>query len=112
MGAGEGLAAAKGMSKNGGMPIMPFIVVKSDQCPASKPYGVFTESKQGSGEPTGSPHGCHATAAEARQQQKAMYANVPEAKPKSGREEDTGAAPGILDDSLQRRRPLGPAWKL
>lgn len=59
---------------------MPFVVQKTGQCPASKPYGVFTETAHGSGKTRGYPHGCFATEDAAREQQKALYANVPEAK--------------------------------
>lgn len=56
-----------------------YIVIQSDACPASKPWGVFRETAHHSGKPMGNPHGCHVTQAEAIQQQKAMYVNVPNA---------------------------------
>lgn len=59
---------------------MPFIVEKTDACPASRPWGVFTETAHGSGKSQGRPHGCFATKTGARQQQKALYANVPDAR--------------------------------
>ena len=48
---------------------MPWKVEKTDRCPAEKPYGVITEG-------TNKLHGCHATAARARAQQAALYANA------------------------------------
>ncbi len=59
---------------------MPFIIQRTSQCPASKPFGVFTETSHGSGVARGYPHGCFPTEDAARQQQKALYENVPEAK--------------------------------
>lgn len=59
---------------------MPFIIQKTDSCPVSKPYGVFTETGHGTGKTKGSPHGCFPSAAAAREQQKALYANVPDAR--------------------------------
>ncbi len=64
---------------------MPFVVQKTSRCPASKPYGVFTETAHGSGKTTGYPHGCFPTEDAAREQQKALYANVPEAKSEAPR---------------------------
>ncbi len=59
---------------------MPFIVVKdTDACPVSRPWAVYTETGHQTGKKTGKPHGCHPTADAARQQQKALYANVDEA---------------------------------
>lgn len=58
---------------------MPFIVLKQG-CPASRPWGVFTETAHGSGKPTGDPHGCHATEEEANAQLRALYHAVPEAR--------------------------------
>jgi len=59
---------------------MPFIIEKTDQCPVSKPYGVFTEVGGHGTNKKGRLHGCHPTSDAARAQQKALYANVPEAK--------------------------------
>ncbi len=64
---------------------MPFVVQKTSQCPASKPYGVFTETAHGSGKTRGYPHGCFPTEDAAREQQKALYASVPEAKSEAPR---------------------------
>jgi len=64
---------------------LPFIIRKTSQCPASKPYGVFTETAHGSGETKpGSLHGCHPTIEHARTQQSALYVNVPEARVSEG----------------------------
>jgi len=54
--------------------LMPWVVRKSKQCPASKPWGVFNQD-------TGRRAGCHPSAAKAREQQKALYKNVPESRP-------------------------------
>jgi phage head maturation protease len=51
---------------------MPFVVRKDG--PEATPYCVYTEGEGGKR------HGCHATEAEARAQQRALYANVPEAR--------------------------------
>lgn len=59
---------------------MPFVVQKTNQCPASRPYGVFTETSHGSGKTAGKPHGCFPSQAKAREQQKALYVNVPDAR--------------------------------
>lgn len=59
---------------------MPFVVQKTAQCPTSRPYGVFTETAHGSGKTTGKPHGCFPSADAAREQQKALYSNVPDAR--------------------------------
>jgi hypothetical protein len=66
---------------------MPWNVGKSDQCPASRPWGVTLKS-------TGKvvPGGCHASKDEAVKHQSALYANEPGAKKSAG-----------LDD---------PDWKL
>jgi hypothetical protein len=50
---------------------MPWIVKKSDQCPPSKPWGVFNQA-------TGRKVACHDTQESARKQQAALYANVKE----------------------------------
>jgi hypothetical protein len=52
---------------------MPFVIEHTD-----RGYCVYTQGADG--EATGDPHGCHPTYQEARQQQKALYANVPEAR--------------------------------
>jgi hypothetical protein len=52
---------------------MPFTVKKdTDACPRSKPWAVQNPD-------SGRTHGCHATEAEAQQQQRALYSNVPDA---------------------------------
>ena len=54
---------------------MPYIVRQDlSKCPASKPWAVCNEQ-------TGDLRGCHPTKAHARLQQKALYANVPDARP-------------------------------
>lgn len=58
---------------------MPFIVVERDGR-----FCVYTEDGQGSGKPIGASHGCHDTREEAMAQMRALYANVPEARPKKG----------------------------
>lgn len=52
---------------------MPWKVAKSDQCPADKPWGVFNKT-------TGRKVACHASEAQAKDQVKALYANVPESR--------------------------------
>jgi HK97 family phage prohead protease len=52
---------------------MPFMIVHSE-----KGYCVHTQDEDG--DPKGDPHGCHPTKAEAVQQMRALYANVPEAR--------------------------------
>jgi len=52
---------------------MPFVIEKRGDR-----YCVFTADAKG--DATGEPHGCHPTEEQARQQQKALYANVPEAR--------------------------------
>jgi HK97 family phage prohead protease len=60
---------------------MPYIVVKdAAACSAQKPWAVYTETGHETGLPTGKPHGCFASKEAAREQQKALYANVPDAK--------------------------------
>jgi hypothetical protein len=54
---------------------MPWEVKKSNQCPPQKPWGVFNQI-------TGRKVACHATRAQAVNQQKALYANVPESRKK------------------------------
>lgn len=76
---------------------MPFVVQKTDQCPASRPYGVFTETAHGSGQTKGDPHGCFPTQAKAREQQKALYASVPDAR-------DENPGPPNLDDATSDTR--------
>lgn len=51
---------------------MPFLVVKRGE-----QYCVYTAGEDGA--PTGETHGCHPTEEQARAQQKALYANVPDA---------------------------------
>jgi HK97 family phage prohead protease len=80
---------------------MPFMIVHS----ADKGYCVHTQDEDG--DPKGSPHGCHPTKAEAVQQMRALYANVPEAR-KSDGEDEAGKA--TLDTAgsqmTQYDRPL------
>jgi hypothetical protein len=53
---------------------MPWSVRENDdRCPASKPWSVVNDK-------TGDLRGCHPDKASARQQQKALYANVPDAE--------------------------------
>jgi hypothetical protein len=53
---------------------MPWIVEKDTKaCPVGKPWAVKNQQ-------TGDLRGCHATQGEARDQQKALYANVPESR--------------------------------
>jgi hypothetical protein len=59
---------------------MPFKVVKSDQCPPSKPWACITSE-------TGKKHGCHASRGEALKQARALYKNVPEAREKATAEQ-------------------------
>jgi hypothetical protein len=59
--------------------VMPWIVKKSDQCPASKPWGVFNQT-------TGRKVACHESKESARQQQKALYKRVPESRNMSERQ--------------------------
>lgn len=47
---------------------MPYEAKQSDQCPASKPWGVFNKN-------TGKLHGCHDSQDSAMEQMKALYAN-------------------------------------
>jgi hypothetical protein len=51
---------------------MPF-EIRKDGSDSSKPYCVYTKGKS-------DPHGCHATEAEAKRQQAALYVHVPEAR--------------------------------
>ena len=46
---------------------MPWSVRKSDECPASKPWGVFKDDD-------GAKEGCHESKAAAQKQQAALYA--------------------------------------
>lgn len=55
---------------------MPWHVGTSDSCPASKPYAVVEEG-------SGAVRGCHPTRKAAIQQLRALYVNVPEARPKA-----------------------------
>lgn len=59
---------------------MPFLVQKTGQCPASRPWGVFTETAHGSDKTVGKPHGCFPSKAAAREQQKALYTHIPAAR--------------------------------
>ena len=59
---------------------MPFVIQKTGSCPVSRPYGVFTETGHQTGKTVGKPHGCFPSAKAAREQQKALYANVPDAR--------------------------------
>lgn len=52
---------------------MPYKTGKGHGCPASKPWAVFNSD-------TGDVRGCHPSKKAARQQQKALYRNVPDAK--------------------------------
>jgi phage head maturation protease len=80
---------------------MPFVIEHTE-----KGYCVYTQGADG--EATGDPHGCHETYKEARQQQKALYANVPDAS--KTKEKPTGsqgegekyADPGYQDDNQPR----------
>lgn len=70
---------------------MPFVVENRDStsaeaCPAEKPWGVYTQERVG-GPGSGSPHGCHASEADAKKQMQALYANVPEARDLSAAEQ-------------------------
>lgn len=56
---------------------MPFVVQKTNQCPVSRPYGVFTETGHQTGKTVGRPHGCFPSQDAAREQQKALYENIP-----------------------------------
>ena len=53
---------------------MPYIVREDSRCPAGKSWAVVNEQ-------TKDLRGCHPTKEHARQQQKALYANVPDARP-------------------------------
>jgi hypothetical protein len=46
---------------------MPWYVIKSDKCPANKPWALISKT-------SGDVKGCHATKASARQQQERLYA--------------------------------------
>lgn len=75
---------------------MPYIVRRDlDKCPPSRPWSVTNEQ-------TGDLRGCHPTKHHARQQQKALYANVPDARPnRSAEPEDvTGEALDYWEGSL------------
>lgn len=53
---------------------VPYVVVKdTEHCPAGRPWAVKTEG-------SGRVHGWHATKAEARLQQRALYVNVADAR--------------------------------
>lgn len=52
---------------------MPFKAEKDSSCPTNKPWAAKNSD-------TGKVHGCHATKAQAQDQVKALYANVPDAK--------------------------------
>jgi hypothetical protein len=52
---------------------MPWKVIKSTRCPDSKPYALVNSE-------TGRLVACHPTAQSAREQQKALYARVPESR--------------------------------
>lgn len=63
---------------------MPFVVehrdaTAADACPAGRPWGVYTQPEPG-GPGSGAPHGCHASEEAAKAQQRALYANVDEAR--------------------------------
>ena len=66
---------------------MPYIIRRDSRCPVSKPWAVVNQQ-------TSDLRGCHASKQHARQQQKALYVNVPDAHPqRSGEPEDvTGPA--------------------
>jgi len=53
---------------------MPYVIKLDDRCPASKPWAVANQQ-------TNDLRGCHPTKEHAREQQKALYANVPDARP-------------------------------
>ena len=55
---------------------MPWHVARSDECPASKPWAVITDS-------SGDVVGCHESQAAAQRQMAALYANEPEASGRS-----------------------------
>lgn len=55
---------------------MPWRVGSADSCPASKPFAVVNTED-------GDVRGCHPTRKAAIQQLRALYVNVPEARPKA-----------------------------
>ena len=58
---------------------MPWVIKRDDRCPVSKPWGVVNQQDDDL-------RGCHPTKQAAREQQKALYVNVPEARPKRSAE--------------------------
>jgi len=62
---------------------VPYVIKRDDRCPASKPFAVVNQQ-------TGDLRGCHPTEDHARQQQKALYVNVPDARPQRSGPEPLG----------------------
>lgn len=78
---------------------MPFVVMKdTSACPIDKPWAVKTQGSDGKG--VGAPKGCHPSAAKARAQLRALYANVPEARAMEMAE--AGTETGLTKDELRR----------
>lgn len=70
---------------------MPWIVRRdTDKCPVSKPWAVLNQQ-------TDDLRGCHKTKKHARQQQKALYVNVPDSRPQRSAEPED-----VTDQALAR----------
>ena len=70
---------------------MPWIIRRDeDQCPVSRPWAVVNQQ-------TGDLRGCHPSKHHARQQQKALYASVPDARPQRSAEPED-----VTDQALAR----------
>jgi len=73
---------------------MPWSVKQDDRCPTAKPWGVVKQDDD-------SLEGCHASEDDARQQQKALYAN-------ESRSEETAEDLGFMDYLGPRLRAIFP----
>ena len=77
---------------------MPYVVKRDDRCPVSRPWGVSNEK-------TGKLHGCHPSKDAGREQQKALYANEPGARPQRS------VQPEPVDDVFPQPEGLaGDLW--
>jgi hypothetical protein len=66
---------------------MPYVIRENDsRCPAGKPWSVVNQA-------TGDLRGCHPSKKHAREQQKALYAVVDDARPRSAEPEDVTVFP-------------------